>query len=84
MPSANDWDAEGWIAGLPVIGGVGRLVNLRTGEIERDAITRRVSRVAGRATTTTGRAATSSTSGTAALRAAGHWFVKYINDLTAR
>ena len=33
VPSAKNWDAEGWIAGLPVTAGVGRLVNLRTGRV---------------------------------------------------
>jgi hypothetical protein len=47
VPSANDWDSEGHICGLPVVGGVGRLVNLRTGDIERDQISRRVSRQLG-------------------------------------
>ena len=47
VPSANDWDAEGCIAGLPVTAGIGRLVDLRTGEIVLDARTRRVSRSLG-------------------------------------
>jgi Family of unknown function (DUF5906) len=47
VPSALNWDAEGWIAGLPVTAGIGRLVNLKTGECELDARTRRVSKALG-------------------------------------
>lgn len=47
VPDVKDWDAEGWVCGLPVAAGIGRLVNLRNGEIERDQITRRVSKQLG-------------------------------------
>lgn len=42
IPSEDQWDTEGWICGLPVVRGRGWLLNLRTGEIEHDARSRRV------------------------------------------
>jgi len=81
VPSANDWDAEGWIAGLPVLAGVGRLIDLATGGIVLDARTRRVSKSLG-ATYEDGPGGTFKHLWDRGCEGReGRWFVKYITDL---
>jgi putative DNA primase/helicase len=81
VPGATHWDAEGWIAGLPVTSGVGRLVNLQTGAIELDARTRRVSKTMG-APYEEGPGGDLKRLWDLGLDGgAGRFFVKYISDL---
>ena len=81
VPSVSDWDAEGFIAGLPVTAGIGRLVDLRTGEIVLDARTRRVSRSLGAAYDDSPGGDLKLLWETAALGGPGRWFYKYVRDL---
>lgn len=74
VPNPDLWDAEGWIVGVPVRDGVGRVIDLRTGEMTSDARQRRVSRRLG--VEWGGEA-----EGVAAWRKSV-WFQKYVNDLT--
>jgi P4 family phage/plasmid primase-like protien len=84
VPSAKDWDAEGWIAGLPVTSGVGRLVDLSTGESVLDARTRRVSRSLG-ASYEDGPGGSLKHLWELGLDGQpGKWFVKYVTDLEAQ
>jgi P4 family phage/plasmid primase-like protien len=73
VPRADMWDAEGWIVGLPVRDGVGRVIDLRTGEVFADARQRRVSKRLG--VEWRGKA-----EGEAAW-ARSVWFRKYLRDL---
>ena len=81
VPSATLWDAEGWIAGLPVVGGVGRLVDLRTGDIVLDARTRRVSKTLGAQYEEGFGGDLKHLWEQGEERRARKWFVKYITDL---
>jgi len=81
VPSATDWDSQGWLAGLPVVSGVGRLVDLRTGEIVLDARTKRVSKALG-AQYEEGVGGSLKHLWDLGLDGGpGHYFVKYISDL---
>ena len=82
VPSATDWDSEGWICGLPVSNAIGRLVNLRTGEIERDAITRRVSKALGADYDTGPGGDLKLLWDKGVVGKPGKFFVRYISDLT--
>jgi hypothetical protein len=83
VPSASNWDSEGWIAGLPVTAGVGRLIDLSSGEIVLDARTRRVSRTLG-AQYEDGPGGSFKHLWDMGLDGKpGRWFVKYITDLEA-
>lgn len=76
VPRLEMWDAEGWIVGLPVRDGVGRVLDLRTGEVSADARSRRVSKMLG-----------VDWSGEAEgyhLWTKSIWFKKFITDLTAQ
>ena len=81
VPSANNWDAEGWITGLPVVSGVGRLVDLRTGEIVLDARTRRVSKSLGAQYEDGVAGSFKHLWDLGCEGRGGKWFVKYIRDL---
>jgi hypothetical protein len=81
VPSAKDWDGEGFIAGLPVVSGVGRLVDLTSGDVVLDARTRRVSRSLG-ASYEDGPTGDFKYLWDRGLDGQpGKWFVKYITDL---
>jgi putative DNA primase/helicase len=82
VPSANDWDAEGYIAGLPVTGGIGRLVDLRTGQIVLDQRTRRVSKTLGAQYEEGAGGDLKRLWDIGVEGGPGKWFVKYITDLT--
>lgn len=82
VPSATDWDAQGWLAGLPVTSGVGRLVDLRTGGIVLDARTMRVSRALGAQYEDGLGGSLKHLWDIGADGGPGRWFVKYIEDLT--
>lgn len=47
VPSAEMWDADGRVVGLPVTDGVPRTLDLTTGEIRTDAVLRLVSKTLG-------------------------------------
>jgi P4 family phage/plasmid primase-like protien len=81
VPSANDWDSEGYIAGLPVTAGVGRLVDLRTGEIVLDARTRRVSKSLGASYDDGPGGTLKMLWGQGEDGGPGRYFVKYLSDL---
>jgi hypothetical protein len=81
VPSATNWDAEGWICGLPVTAGIGRLVNLRTGQCELDARTRRVSKALGASYDDGPGGDFKHLWDVAAEGGNGAWFYKYITDL---
>jgi hypothetical protein len=84
VPSVNDWDGEGYIAGLPVTAGVGRLVDLRTGEVVLDARTRRVSRALGAPYDDSPGGDLKLLWDVGVSGGPGRWFVKYIGDLEAQ